>query len=181
MNMTTEDKINRLVGNNPNTVVISFNDHWVVYESVEKMNLPPYRWVNDAERALGIASNSAWSAIVYDLDSEMLVNVTASTLGAALDAALCVYPGEPSEWAGDMQRVDEWVAWAIRGTGHHFEMRFDAEEDPHNIWQVAFYPNTPVGYCSGEAPRLDQAIYWLSGDYNPFKKPWLDETTEHPS
>ncbi len=174
--MTTEEKIARLIGSNPNRLIITFNDHWVVYETIEKYD--GYRWISDVEKERGIATNSAWEINVSGVEGPVLARVTASTLAAALDAAVIACPGgEPSEWAGEMANIEAWIAYVLRDTRHTLEFEFNADgDDAKKPWGVIYYPNTPVGHCHAEAPRLDQAFYWLTTPpnyFNPLSMEWL--------
>lgn len=175
--MTIEEMIQRLVGSEPNRVIISFNDHWTCYETIEDERLSGYRWISDAERAKGIATDSAWDIRVDGLEAEFpyVVRATASTLRAALEEAVRQHLTEPSDWAGDMQCIEQWINWVRPMNGHTFAAEFNADgADTLNCWEVIYYPNTPVGHCRASAPRLDQAICYLGGHTDPLRKPWLN-------
>jgi hypothetical protein len=154
---------------------ISYNDHWSVYETIEQCyrHASADKWV-DYEAA--VERNAVWEVVVYDGDTRTYHRL-ASTLASAL--------GGPEN--GEPCAVAELIERALRGLPNSFYINFNehspeiygdlilehAEHDArewisdddylqalmtNHVWEVRYYPDTPVGFCSTKGATLENAL-----------------------
>ena len=87
--MNLKEKLEKLIGGHPNHLNISFNDHWVYYESAQDwVDEENRNWVSDEDREKAIRENSIWSVQYYPNTPVGFVAVCGSDLEVVIDALI---------------------------------------------------------------------------------------------
>lgn len=88
--MTIQEKINKIVGDRPNSLAITFNDHWICYRPLDDVlaEIEDDDFAGPGERQKCIDSGNLWDVSCYPHTPVGHVTVYASTLEAALDGTL---------------------------------------------------------------------------------------------
>lgn len=88
--MSIDQKLARMVNRQPNSIYITFNDHWSYYESIESTvsELHPDDFVSLEDRQRCIDTNSLWHVRWYVKTPIGSIEVYASSLELALDHLL---------------------------------------------------------------------------------------------
>lgn len=152
------------------SLTIIFNDHWSVYETVQD----GYSWTDPSmwvDYDAAVLRNSVWDVSKQNEAGETTYRRLASSLSCALNGPR----------SGESCLVSERLGRIMRDLPHTLEIRYieyddeviDLYDDPwcwiseddhltalisKRVWEVIYYPDTPVGYCTGVGSTLENAL-----------------------
>lgn len=84
--MNTGEMIVAIVGDKPNSLIISFNEHWMVYAEIPDARITQFISEDDHQRCLDL--NRCWNVHYYPEHQVSYESVFASTLDLALEYML---------------------------------------------------------------------------------------------
>lgn len=161
-------------------IEIAFNDHFLEYTTIEEYD---HLWVSKEEKTVGIAAQTAWTLAAYS--KPKYVRGTASTLSKLIKSFL---PENPStvDRAGPLENVEERIQRLLQGHTRTFlslqYTRTVAIDDTRDwcgekdiseaiaagrMWEVQYYPKTPIGFTYMKSARLNRALAWVIADNDP--------------